>query len=170
MEAENDRLRHEVATLNDRVKALEGERDELAAKVSPATPAEREALDATPRLAGIEVGSLSGYVPVDSAKPATGVVGYIVTKDGRDRFVQAVGSLKVEAMVEGRVVAIAELTPRQVRDAYRSGFTGTHYEVQMPLLEPVARGTATMLVKAEFRDSATGRVYSAEHEVRGPKP
>ena len=135
---ENDRLRRQVLDLETKLQSLEGEREELRSKIAELTAAGRsslsaEIIEAMPRVTKIEIDSLSGFTPTSSAKPgaeATGVVLYLSTRDGKDRFTQAVGTLKVEALGLPREVGTgagpmllgsATLTPTQLRDAYRSG-------------------------------------------------
>jgi len=185
--AENDRLRAEVVDLSDRIKLLEGERDELKVKVAELAEARamtmpQEVLEALPRATTISIDGLSGFTPTDPSAPATGVVAYFTPKDGRGRFVQVAGTIKVEALVaaaeigagsEPRLVGSVSLNPAQVRDAYRSGLLGTHYTVEFPMQEAVARGPAegpTLILRAEFMDGLTGQVHRAERLIPGRAP
>ena len=174
--AANDALRSQVLALEDKVRALEAERDELKAKLSEeqrvrAGALSEEVVAAIPRCAGIDIGSLSGFEPADPAKPPTMVVAYIDPHDGRGRFVQMVGTLKVAATLtppagqqgEPRQLGAITLTPARLRDAYRSGVTGTHYTVEIPLSEADAAKAreGELLVTAEFLDAITGRAHQA---------
>lgn len=175
--AANDALRSQVLALEDKVRALEAERDELKAKLSEeqrvrAGALSEEVVAAIPRCAGIDFGSLSGFEPADPAKPPTMVVAYIDPRDGRGRFVQMVGTLKVAAMLappagqsgEPRQLGAVTLTPARLRDAYRSGITGTHYTVEIPLSEADSAKArdGELLLTAEFLDAITGRAHQAK--------
>lgn len=178
----NDELRKKIIDQDKRIVGLEGERDELKVKLAEAQRVREGALpadvlDALPRCTKIEIGTLSGYEPRDPKAPARSVLAYIVPRDGRGRFVQVVGTMKVVALIlpatleqsaaaspEQHVLATAErtLTPGEVRDAYRSGITGTHYEIDVPLREPISDRSARVLIRAEFLDALTGQVQKAE--------
>src|SRR5215831_15906876 len=103
VEEENERLRKELADRDQKQQELEGQIAELKVKLSEANRSEKplaqEALDALPRVTNIEISSLSGFEPTDGSVPATGVVVWFETRDGRGRFVQAVGTATVEAFV-----------------------------------------------------------------------
>ncbi len=183
---ENDRLRARVADLEREVARTAGERDGLRVKLaelSRGAPAALgdEALDALPRCTSLHIGWLSGLTPTDRAAPATGVVVYLEPRDGRGRFVQAVGTLRVEVVAlagslgdeshnGARVIASATLTPLMVREAYRSGVLGTHYEVAMELASPVerARGEPMLVIRASYEDAATGLAHQAERLIKRP--
>jgi len=173
---ENDRLRAQVHEQADRIKALEGERAELQAKVAEGqkvahSPLPAEATDALPRVTAVKISMLSGLSPVDRTKPANEVTVTVLPQDGRGRFTQAVGTVKVSAFLSptaagGEPTRIAEgtFTPSQLRDAYRSDVTGTYYLLRLPLVTPIDRagGNPSVLVSLEFADALTGEVHKAE--------
>jgi hypothetical protein len=181
--AENDRLRREVITLQERIRHLEGRERELSIQLakssaSLAAASSADLQDATPIVTTIEIDSLSGFTPADPSLPASKVVWYISPLDGRGRFVQAVGPLSVEALLidstvgadsSGAIIASATLSPRELRDAYRSGLMGTHYTVELPLAKPIPRpaGSApTLLLRAQFTDALHGAVHTQERIVK----
>ena len=174
---ENDRLRTQVHEQQERIKALEGERDELKLKLAEASRARGTTLpegvaDAMPTVTSVKVSMLSGLEPVSADQPATGVSVTFQPMDGRGRFTQAVGSTVIEVFeiaskVEGaqpRRIAQATLTPAELRDAYRSNVTGTYYSATLPLEGPVERSKVTpaLLIRLEFTDALTGKVHKAE--------
>lgn len=178
VEAENDRLRQEVADHEKKQQALQGEVSELKVKLAEASRAQQglpaEALEALPRVASIEISSLCGFEPIDSKEPATGVAVWFETKDGRGRFVQAVGRVTIQALIlptgpgDPQQVASITLTPVQLRDSYRSSFTGTHYSVDLKLDSPLERGpakTPSLVVRIEFQDAITGEVLKGERVI-----
>ena len=188
---ENDRLRLENQSLKSQVESLSAINAELAAKLNESSaarlaPMDADVLAALPRVASIEFDTLTGFFPGDRAKPATSVHVFVRPLDGRRRFVQAVGTFAVEAMIvpeevgtddgtmgtateaSPRVQLVRRLTPGEVREAYRSGLTGTHYEIELPLDAPLKERGATILVRAEFTDAVTGTVHKAEKLVKVP--
>ena len=182
---ENNRLRDELAAANKKIESLSAERDELTTKlVQQRGDVPPDVLAATPALASISIGSLSGLVPADPAT-AKRVDVYIAPIDGRQRFVQIVGTLQIDAVLEvadadasksaePQPLASATLTPTQVRDAYRSGFTGTHYTVELPLNAPtpaaLARRQGTLVLRARFVDAWSGRTFTCESRMSQTTP
>lgn len=176
LSAENDALRRQNLDLKSRVEALEGSNRELTAKLSEqsAPGVSAEVQQALPRITGIEIEFLSGLTPADHALPATGAVVYLRPFDGLDRFTQAVGTLKLQVLALPQSLAsakpslIAESTfpPLALRDAYRSGLTGTHYTFELPLSAPLNRAANDLLIRAEFSDAVTGQTLRAERIVK----
>jgi hypothetical protein len=183
VEAENDRLRQEMVDKEKKQHELEGEIAELKVKLAEASRAQAqhpdEVLQALPRVTSLEVSSLSGFEPNDVNAPATTVAVWFETEDGRGRFVQAVGTVTISALLlpskvgdgsspEPQRIASLTLSPAQLRDAYRSSFTGTHYTAEMKLDQPVERGpgrTPSLLVRIEFHDAITGQDLKAERVI-----
>ncbi|MEM9084026.1 MAG: hypothetical protein AAGB34_10565 [Planctomycetota bacterium] len=135
-ENENDRLRSELLTAEGRIGELEGELSELRSQFKIVSHAGEggsltaEEIEATPRVVGLEISRFS--------KIEDGVATiWIVPRDGRGRFVQMVGELTVSMieMSDGRhrELGVKQLSASEVRDAYRSGFAGTHYFIEFPV-------------------------------------
>jgi hypothetical protein len=183
VEAENERLRQELTERDKKQQDLEGQIAELKVKLSEANrsqkPMAQEALDALPRVTNVEISSLSGFEPTDPNVPATGVAVWFETRDGRGRFVQAVGTATIEALIRPsevpsgtnptpELVASLALSPSQLRDAYRSSFTGTHYSAELKLDKPIERGpgkTPSLVIRVEFQDAITGEVLRSERVI-----
>lgn len=188
---ENDRLRDEVQKLTAQVDQLTKEREDLAGKLAEVGRVggvagvgsggnqgsmTAQVMEAMPRVQKLEIDSLSGLRPTLSSRPgsaAESVVVYVVPRDGRGRFVQVAGELRVRVRVMrgsggsggGAEIARVErtLNPLEVRDAYRSGIMGTHYEVEMKFDAPVKReGNERHEIQAEFVDGLTGREVKVE--------
>jgi hypothetical protein len=175
---ENDRLRAQVAQQEEEIRLLKAENQEAAARASARRVAELPAdvVEAIPYVASIEVGRLSSLSPY-GAQPATSATIYVETLDGRNRFSQAVGTLHVELTASTEngknqsVTAMVELAPGALRDAYRSGLTGTHYEVMLPLSSPLAREAGkneNLVVTARFSDALTGKTFTTERRISRP--
>jgi hypothetical protein len=206
VEAENDRLRAENRDLRGRVSTLElREKELLALHAQPSahaqnapdaagepSPEQNEVLAATPRVAGIEVGGTPAIVWEGDRAAMVSIA--VRTLDGRARFVQAVGTLRVDAYAlpassnggtgwagsgsEGsgseseplpgaELVASVTLTPLALRDAYRSSLTGTHYGAELTPAEPLPAG-ATLAVVATYHDALTNADHRAERLVTIP--
>lgn len=177
--SENDALRQERATLRGELERLASERNELLAKLSEVQrtrehPLDEEALLALPRCVGVEIDWLSGLVPQDTSLPATGCVAYVRPVDARGRLVQVAGEMRAEAIVLGaapgdepRARASATLRPLELRDAYRSGLAGSHYEISLGFVAPLDASAAEspVLVRVELADAITGRVHHAERVI-----
>lgn len=169
--AENDRLRKENRDLREQVALLTAQRDEALSKLAGGA-----GVAASSRVAGIEIGRFSGFAPADAARPATAVLAYIQPYDGERRFTQVSGELTVTATlapgpgVTGEAVEIASrtLSPGEVRAAYRSGLTGTHYTVELPLTPALERRAGTLTIRAEFRDAESGVAHKAARDVTIP--
>ncbi len=177
--AENDRLRREIIALQDQVATLRGEQAELRIKLGEATRAgvllqDAEALAALPVCVGVGIDSGSGPAPFD-AQPGRVVVSFVPV-DGRGRFVQVAGTARAEVLAlpagvepgasgEPRRVGVVTLSPAQVRDAYRDGFGGARYEVDV-LADPEAVRGRTLVLRVELADALTKRVHVGERIVR----
>lgn len=179
----NDELRTRVARLEEENSILKSQRDELAAKLAESNRAREHAippeiLAAIPRCAGIQIDFLSSLFPTDASLPPTTLHVYVAPFDGQQRFVQIVGTLRVEAVQLGdpeggitpdpATIATAILTPELLRGAYRSGVTGTHYSVELPIAErwaPTLRDH-DVLIRAQFADALTGQVQEATRVLK----
>ncbi len=184
---ENDTLRKEREALlvenADLAARLEEAEAKLAEIVATSDLAKREdpegVAGATPRCAGLSFGRLTGPADRDEAIGADVVEVYIRPFDGRRRFIQITGwvSATVDllplpdpatgAVPEPRRLGAIELTPEQVREAYRSSPLGTHYTVEIPLDVPNAPLVGEVVVRVGFRDAQTGRQHSARFAVEG---
>ncbi|MCC6677122.1 MAG: hypothetical protein IT436_08255 [Phycisphaerales bacterium] len=176
VEKVNDELRRENLELKQQVEMLSHDRDDLRVKLEGEARARLGALNpevlaALPVCAGVEIEKLSGLEPADRSAAATGVVVYLRPYDSRDRVVQIVGMLDVEAAwLPGsagkgeapRTIARARLEPAQLREAYRSGLMGSGYTVELPLETPIGDRAGTLVIRAEFADALTGKVWKAE--------
>jgi hypothetical protein len=176
-ENENDALRRKVLELEERARLAEADRDETRVKLAESERVRREALpadvlDALPRCTAIEVNRLSGPDDKDGvAGPETISIG-VSTVDGRRRFVQVAGTLRVEATLLpaqlGRTPVLlgsASLGPKELRDSYRYDITGVYYAARVPLVDPNRPLEGTMVMRAELLDALTGQVFKAERVI-----
>lgn len=162
-----DELRVEVRDLREQVEALERRNAELERSLSAEVRAEAggdaDAEAARPRLVAIELGSASG-VRRDRQDPRRGtLVVYLETLDGRGRFLQATGRATVKAVsVEvdspPRTLGERSYSPVEFRDAWRSGFMGTHYTLEVPV--DIPDGARECAVLVELREAFGGGTFS----------
>ncbi len=167
---ENDRLRALVMELQDENRALAGRAGELEGQVQRLTrdlPIPQEVRDATPHVTDISIASVSHATDTDGdGRPDTLVV-YVEPTDGRGRFVQLVGALSVHAATlpaDGDAITLGRVTlgPRELRDAYRSTFLGTHYTIDVPITIAAGATQTECTVQVEFVDGRDGRTVTTQ--------
>ncbi|MBY0112464.1 MAG: hypothetical protein K2Y21_06555 [Phycisphaerales bacterium] len=162
-----DNTRQENAALKERVALLEARTSELEAKLAARAPSTdaAEIAKATPVIAGIEIDGFTGFGAVDPAGKPRRFTVYVKPYDGRRRFVQAVGTLLVEARAaDGTVIASRSLSVAEVREAYRSQVTGTYYAIEAEV--PENRVGEVANVRAVLQDLLTGARHEATRELR----
>lgn len=169
-ENENDALRSErlelqrkIADLEDQLDLRESELRALrdrhdqgaaAAPVEGATP---------PTIAAVRLDRYTGAVDTDRDGSDDLVRVYAQMVDARGRQLPVAGraTVQVVAIREGqppRVVAERTYAPGEFDASYRSGFTGTHYTLELPLPSPLPDdllGAAT--VQLTFTDASGAR-------------
>ncbi|MFA6045365.1 MAG: hypothetical protein WC718_10310 [Phycisphaerales bacterium] len=174
--AENDRLRREVMGLQDQVSKLQGETDELKAKLATTAKAQGmnpDVIASLPVVTHVDIGAFSNIIPPMGA--ATGVRVEFYPKDGRNRFVQCVGQVNIEALLlpadigKGEPKRIGSLTldAPALREAYRSGMLGTYYEAAVPLDTSMSEAAreGSVLVRLEFIDGTNDQIHKAERTI-----
>ncbi len=171
---ENDRLRTQAMELQQQNRDLTNRTAELEAQILRASDdggVAQDVRDATPHVAAISIDAISHVLDENGdGRPDTLVV-YVTPNDGRGRFVQMVGDLSVHmAMLptDSDAVSIGRirLGPRELRDAYRSTFLGTHYTITMPISVPDSPHPTECTVKAEFLDGYDGRRVTDQREIK----
>jgi hypothetical protein len=178
-ENENDRLRRLTSQLRDRVDSLsqrvESLKKELAA-ARRAAAAEGPENVRRPTVRRIELRGYSGGIDTNEDRPDDALRLYLRTLDDRNRFVQALGEVEVTAAVippgeEARTVATASFGPKELDDAYRSGFGGAHYTLIVPVDEQkVPPETDELTVRVRFRNLLTDERLNTERTVRWSGP
>lgn len=153
-----NQLRAENAELQKQVETLTQERAELQAKVGTSKEASRtlttQEMAALPRCSSISIDSLSGIAP------RTGQLDfYVKTIDGKHQFVQVVGNMSLRILKGTELVFEKKLNPIELRDAFRSNFSGTYYLIDAGERLPADVQGATFEVK--FEDALTGTSHSA---------
>ncbi len=156
---ERDEFRARVAELETKNAELALARD---VKLDP------EAAEAMPALAGVALSSLSTGRLVDANHATLALV--LEPRDGLGRFLQFTGTLRasVAVLIPGRdplPAGSSTVTPKALRDAYRSGLLGTHYTLEIPLTWEGAEVARAVSISVEFTDALTGKSYPCQGTV-----
>ncbi|MFO0827738.1 MAG: hypothetical protein U0572_06260 [Phycisphaerales bacterium] len=156
----DDAYRDQIRKLEAEVAALKASNVELRkglAAARSASPLDAEIAAETPRAVGLAIawGSAIEEDPNDPARAKLSL--YLEPRDARGRFVQVAGSLSVSVVSipnpgDGEPVRVGAVTlsPKELRDAWRSGMLGTHYTVEVPLDFSKARDTPAAGVSIEL--------------------
>jgi hypothetical protein len=186
-----DQLRTRVAELESQLATQQSELAELRAKLAQASAASSaelspEELAAIPTPVSLTIDARSGL-----SRDGTELEVLVTPVDGRQRFVQVAGTLAVQVFAiaqqvegtveqagdgEGGVAQPAEpkaplwsrqLSPSALRDAYRSGFLGTHYLVAIPLSPELraAHASGGLDVRVSLNLAASDRTLSTARSL-----
>ncbi len=177
----NDELRAQLMELEREVIRLVRENQELQGQVRRAT-----ATEALPEGAAAQIPQVAELVfaRFSHARDTTGdglpdeLRIYLHTLDGRGKFVQATGELTLDALllptdpsVEPIPIGHVSLDAQSLRESLRSGFTGMHYTVRVPLTLPddasdfTSSGPVRMFVRAALIDVVTGLQHTADRTL-----
>ena len=170
---QNDELRREREELRAQVADLERRLAEADARAAAAAragaPPSDSGLDpgavalARPECTEIEIDRLSGFRAAAGETDPSVLVVRLRTLDGRGRFTQVVGSVVVRAervrpgepTIE---IGTMELGPVEVREAYRQGFNGSWYAVEIPVGDARGRAGDSVVVTAVMTLESGARV------------
>lgn len=170
LRTENKQLREELAKTQGQVKELVARdadstrlKQTMQAQSSPFTP--EELALALPRVVTL---AFAGSAGIDRRNPDNlRLVMDVETLDGRNRFVQVVGRLRVTATQvtpeATRPLADLTLQPLELREAFRSGILGTCYAVEVPLPVDVLATKSKIRVQAALL-LPTGEMLTTERE------
>lgn len=171
---ENDQLRERVQELETQLLRKTRESAEARARLqrpeSSDAAARQDVQANTPYVAEITIGRLSHARDTDGDGDLDELLVYIEPVDGWGRFMQIVGTLSVHAAVlppdaDAQTIGRVQLDPGDLRRAYRSSFTGTHYTVTVPITVAKGLDADDCVVYADFVDGSTGLRYAAEHGI-----
>lgn len=174
---ENQKLRDETQRLSQQVKELETRLAERRARpdAAPSLTSDPEADGALPRVASVQIEGATEVVRTssDPAAPATLRL-WVLPRDGRGRFLQIVGRLKVgvACLQAGSTpvdIAHATFSPAEVRDAWRSGWMGSHYAFEVPLTLPPDTANCPLTISIRFDDALSGSSFADERRVAAPR-
>lgn len=182
-ETEGDTLRARVLDLETQVRHLQGREAELQAELRRARRWEqrREEMDEqaiaefVPHVVGLTLGRLSHARDTTGDGRPDALLLYVHPVDSRGRFTQMVGQLLINAVIvpeeaEAITAVRTRVGPGDLRDSYRSGITGTHYAVQVPLELSDDIETSWLLdqqavVRVSYIDGLTGDQHTAQRAI-----
>ncbi len=153
-----DELHKTLATERSRVDALEQRLDDRASR--PDVPA-----SVLLRLSSVEFDRYTGAIDQDGDGHDDALRLYIHTLDQHGRFMLCVGQAVVQAVTiepghPAQVVAEETFDPQAFDGCFRSGLTGTHYSLEVPLPQPLPEALNEVTVKITLTDAATGVVLT----------
>ncbi len=171
---EGDRLRERVLELETENRQLAGRAAELETRLAAvdagpgAVP--EELRGAIPHVAEIRIDRLS-HVAEPDQEGSPGILRvYVKPRDGRGRFLQLTGRLAVSAAVmpedaDAVTVGRTTLSPLEVREAYRGGWMGAHYSVELPIALPSGASEPEIIVQVTYTDGRTGRRHADQRAI-----
>ncbi len=171
----NDALRRQVLELEQENEQLRRRQAELTTELYQASQRLEslppEVRENTPRVAEITISRLSHARDEDDDGVPDLIRLYINPVDGYGRFVQMVGTVSIHAVSlpsDGDAITINRLTltPTELRAAYRSGVTGTHYTIDLPLENTSELKEDSLLLRVLYEDGHTGRQRTAERDIQ----
>lgn len=171
LRAQNLALRQEVEALEDRLELRLGELETLRQQVNPATqPGADVPQGESPVLSRLEFDRLSGPVDEDGDEADDLIRVYLEPQDQRGRLLPVAGRAVVRAVTipaEGEPTLLAERVyePEAFESAWRSGITGRHYTLELPLPEPLPEHAGDVTVKVTFTQANTGHQLTAQQPM-----
>lgn len=173
---ENDRLRAENVDLREKIdkltQALERREAELrqlrqaGATTRPGSTAGPGAEVALPRVVALQFDKHSGAIPTHNPGPDDVLRLYLLTLDQQGRFLPVAAGVAVQvvAIRPGQaplVLGDLSVNPAGFDKTYRSGLTGTHYTLEVPLAK-FPEGVASATARLTLTDAATGATLTCE--------
>jgi len=182
LRAENQQLRERVDRLSLQVKELETRQasrrmSEAGASSRTLGAASQDPVieAAIPRIASVQIEGATEVVrgAGGTSAPATLRL-WVLPKDGQGRFLQVVGTLRVGVAIlrageKPLEVAQASFGPTAVREAWRSGFMGSHYAFETILTVPPEHATTPLTISIRFDDALSGRAFEDERQIAAPR-
>lgn len=118
-----------------------------------------------PRAVAISFDRFSGAVDTDGDQRDDLLRLYVKPHDQRGRLIPVAGVASIQVVAirprqEPVQVARLEVDAAQWEQAYRSGITGTHYTLELPLPRPLPAKVSELTVQVVVTDGATGAELS----------
>ena len=165
---ENLQLKKLVAEMEQKLALRSGEleslRQQLERGPQPMAGAE------PPVLAQIAFGRYTAALDSDRSGGDDLIRVYVRTLDQRGRMLPVAGRATLQAVFiePGRdpgLIAKRDFDPSEWDAAYRSGLSGTHYTLELPLPEDLPDGVAEATVKLSFTQADSGAEFSTQQAV-----
>ncbi len=161
-------MRDQVAKLQRDVELREAEVKQIQQRTTPNILKGPDAKGIeVPRLVALEFDRFSGVLGGSGEGIGKAIRLYVKTKDQEDHIIPVAGRAKVQvvAIRVGKpplVVTERTFDPLAFDQAYRTGLTGTHYTLNIPLPNVLPPDADSLTVKLAFQDAATGATVTQE--------
>lgn len=176
-ENENDRLRAQVMDLKEQLVTETDKAEGYARLIESHQQATHQDLPKGVIVPACSAIALDGYTDgVDSdGDGQTDLVRlYLLPQDPDGRFIQVVASVAASVVAitpgqEATTVATFQMNPSDFHKAYRSGLTGTHYTLEIPLgasKRSLPEGIEALTLRVKLTDLATGLTHETQKEIR----
>ena len=174
---ENDKLRRENLHLSTQVKKLENavQLGQAQARALEARADRGQAVPGVeqsdiPQVVAIEFSRLSGAVDTHGDGRDDVIRVYVRSVDHLGRFLPAIGPAVIQAVAilpdrQPEILAQRKLSPKEFEASYRTGLTGTHFTLELPLPVSWPGEIEQVTVKLMFTDAATGANHSHEQSM-----
>jgi len=162
---ENLELRNRVADLEEKLALRTAQIDSMRQARENRADAARSMPDAEPIvLTDLKLGDYTGLIDTDGDGTTDLARAYARPRNQRGRFtpvagravLQVIGLTDTDAGGEPRTIAEQRYTPTDWDDAYRSGFTGTHYTLEAPLPVGSLDGLTGAVIRVVLIEAETG--------------
>jgi len=169
---DNDQLRRQVLQLNQKNDQLGQTVDTQLAQIDTLSQrlGDKPAIAGMtgvdlPHVSSVRFDRFSTLIDTDGDTVPDTVRLYIQTLDQRDRFLPAVGQARFQVLVitppaPPQVLANQVVEPSEFDSAYRTGPTGTHFTITIPLASELPQSINEITVKMRFTDAATGAIIT----------
>lgn len=163
---EIERLKEQIELREDQLAAARQQLDEPTYPVEGARP---------PRLATLGFGRYTSAVDTDGDGRDDLVRVYLKTLDDRGRFLPVAGRatlqvVNIRAGEEPLVLAERTYEPAEFDEAYRSGFTGTHYTLEAPLPPDLPGDIEDAVAKVTLIEGVTGARFTEQTAISLRRP
>lgn len=177
MRTENDRLRREnmelrreVEALNDQLEARAGELESLRRQLDRVEAAPMPDAE-VPTLARLRMGRYSGGVDTTGDGVDDLIRVYLRPLDQRNRVLPVAGRAMVRAVAlppdeEPRLLAERTYAPPEFDRAWRSGFTGSHFTLELELPADLDESIEEVTVRVTFTQARTGVELTTQEGFR----
>lgn len=171
LRVERNALANQVDELTDRIEGLVVQ---LQAVESGVSGAESFPGITRPVVTEIRIDRYTALLDTDDDGAPDQLKVFLTLHDQDGRHVPAPGRVRValdgaseadlQAGADGQQLMSAVFGPAQFHDAYRSGFMGTHYTLEVPGVT-IPAGVASLNIRVSFTDAITGAELVAERTM-----
>ena len=163
-------LKRQRDQLEQKLELREGELQTLRDKLSRGTTQPMPGAE-SPTLAKITMGDYSGGVDDDDDGIDERIRVYLRPLDQKGRVMPVAGRAEMQAVHipdDGQPRGIARRTydPKAFDEAWRSGFTGRHYTLELALPDELPEAIEQLTVKVTFTQADTGVERTAQKAFR----